>query len=643
MLAHKMNGEPLTPDHGKPLRAIIPGQIGGRSVKWITKIILTTESSDNWYHIYDNRVLPTTVSPEQSASNPSWWMDERYAIYDLNCNSAIVYPAHDERLGLESALNEYQVKGYAYSGGGRRITRVEVSLGKGQNWRLASIDYPEDRYRQVPEGTKMFGERLDTGWRETCFCWCFWAVHVPVDELKHAEGIVVRSMDESMQIQPRDMYWSVLGMMNNPWFRVSIQLEDDYLRFEHPTLPALKPGGWMERIKKAGGNLTNGYWGERLGDGEVTSSTKLPQEIQMTRVGVDESISINELKKHENAEEPWFVVNGHVYDGAPFMKEHPGGAQSIISAAGMDSTDEFMAIHSETAKGMMPSYHIGQLDEASRKALSQGVMEEDTSNKSREVFLNGRLWRKAQLYSKTAVSWDTRVFRFKLDCDKQKLGLPTGKHLMMRLRDAKTQEPIIRAYTPISEPSEEGYMDVLVKVYFDSKERRGGRMSQAMDNMPIGQFMDFKGPIGKFEYIGHGRCDVNGKERVVRTFYMICGGSGITPIYQVFRAVMQEKDDTTKCVILNSNRLFEDILCKKELDAYAAGNDHKSQVFRTLTEPADDWTGLRGRIAAPLLERLCTREEGKSMALICGPEPLEKSVHKALKEQGWPDDDILVF
>lgn len=58
MLSWKMNGEILRPDHGKPLRVVIPGQIGGRSVKWLTKLIVTEGPSDNWYHIYDNRVLP---------------------------------------------------------------------------------------------------------------------------------------------------------------------------------------------------------------------------------------------------------------------------------------------------------------------------------------------------------------------------------------------------------------------------------------------------------------------------------------------------------------------------------------------------------------------------------------------------------
>jgi DMSO/TMAO reductase YedYZ molybdopterin-dependent catalytic subunit len=54
MLAHKMNGEDLRPDHGRPLRAVVPGQIGGRSVKWLKKLILTDAPSDNWYHINDN-------------------------------------------------------------------------------------------------------------------------------------------------------------------------------------------------------------------------------------------------------------------------------------------------------------------------------------------------------------------------------------------------------------------------------------------------------------------------------------------------------------------------------------------------------------------------------------------------------------
>jgi nitrate reductase (NAD(P)H) len=284
------------------------------------------------------------VDPDESAKNPKWWTDERYAIYDLSPNSAIAFPAHDEQLPLSTALEKYTVKGYAYSGGGRRITRAEVSIDKGKTWRLANIDYAEDKYRAY-EDKSLFGGRLDMDWRESSFCWCFWDIDIAVEELKEATDVLVRCMDESMCIQPRDMYWSVLGMMNNPWFRVTIHNENGVLRFEHPTQPALMPGGWMERVKKAGGLLSNGYWGERIeGDAVESAAIETPKEIKMIKDGVDREIAIDELRKHDQADQPWFVVNGEVYDGTAFLESHPGGAQSIISAAGLDSTDEFMAI-----------------------------------------------------------------------------------------------------------------------------------------------------------------------------------------------------------------------------------------------------------------------------------------------------------
>src|ERR1700692_1703187 len=50
MLAYKMNGEELKPDHGRPIRVVIPGVIGGRSVKWLKKLIIADKPSDNYYH-----------------------------------------------------------------------------------------------------------------------------------------------------------------------------------------------------------------------------------------------------------------------------------------------------------------------------------------------------------------------------------------------------------------------------------------------------------------------------------------------------------------------------------------------------------------------------------------------------------------
>ncbi|KAL2220984.1 nitrate reductase NiaD [Thermoascus aurantiacus ATCC 26904] len=639
MLAHKMNGEPLRPDHGRPLRVVVPGQIGGRSVKWLKRLILTESPSDNWYHINDNRVLPTMVSPEMSAKELKWWHDERYAIYDLNVNSAAVYPQHNEKLQLSSAGSTYTARGYAYAGGGRRVNRVEISLDKGRSWRLADIEYPEDKYRNFE--SSLFGGRVDMSWRETCFCWCFWSLAIPISDLENSDAILVRAMDEALNIQPRDMYWSVLGMMNNPWFRVAITKEDGILKFEHPTLP-VGPGGWMERVKKAGGDLTNGYWGEKV-DGEETVEPQPVEEINMKKKGLNRVINIEELRKHNTTEEPWFVVNGEVYDGTKFLEGHPGGAQSIISVAGMDASEEFLAIHSETAKALMVDYHIGTLDKASLEILKNGTQEKEKSTEPRAVFLQPRSWTKAPLCEKKSVSWDTRIFTFELEHEKQTLGLPVGQHLMLRVKDpSSANDFIIRSYTPTSETNREGTMELLVKIYFETPTSPGGKMTTALDKLPLGSVVEFKGPIGKFEYLGRGKAIFSGKERQVRSFRMICGGSGITPIFQVLRAVMQDPQDQTSCVVLDGNKTEEDILCKEDLDAFAAANGHKCTIVHTLSRASNSWTGRRGRISEELLSEYASPCEG-GMVLVCGPEAMEKSVRRILLAQGWKESDLVFF
>ncbi|KAF9883727.1 hypothetical protein FE257_003019 [Aspergillus nanangensis] len=637
MLAHKMNGESLRPDHGRPLRAVVPGQIGGRSVKWLKRLILTDAPSDNWYHIYDNRVLPTMVSPEMSASDPNWWRDDRYAIYDLNVNSSVVHPEHNEVLDIASAGPSYTVKGYAYAGGGRRITRVEISLDKGKSWRLAEIEYAEDKYRDF-EGN-LFGGKVDMYWRESCFCWCHWSMDLPMAELTSTDAILVRAMDEALSVQPRDMYWSVLGMMNNPWFRVTITKENGTLKFEHPTDPT-KPGGWMERVKKAGGNLTNGNWGDRQ-EGEEPLVPEVVQEVNMKKDGVARRIDFAEFKQESSDEKPWFIVNGEVYDGTGFLEGHPGGAQSIISSAGLDVSDDFLAIHSETAKKMMPDYHIGTMDKDSLEALKNDNSQE--SDEPRETFLNPRSWGKTKLIKKTEVSWDTRIFTFELEHETQTLGLPIGQHLMLKVPDPTGKgESIIRSYTPLSDTAMEGAMEVLIKVYFDTPTVPGGKMTMALDRLPLDSVIECKGPTGRFEYLGNGRVLISGKERHVRSFKMICGGTGITPIFQVLRAVIKDTEDPTSCVVLNGNRQEEDILCRAELDAFEESDGERCKIIHTLSKPSDTWAGSRGRIDGILLKQYATPEE-ESMVLICGPEAMEKSAHGILIEHGWKESDIHHF
>ncbi|GAB1318793.1 Nitrate reductase [Madurella fahalii] len=644
MVAHMMNGEMLHPDHGKPLRIVIPGQIGGRSVKWLKRIIVTSAPSDNWYHIYDNRVLPTMISPEDSANLPETWKDERYAIYDLNTNSAICYPAHDEMVPLTNGPDTYKFKGYAYAGGGKRVTRLEVTLDQGRTWLLADISYPEDQYRQAPDGETLFGGRLDVSSREACFCWCFWELDLPLLQLCDAKDVMIRAMDDSMMVQPRDMYWSVLGMMNNPWYRVVIHKENHALRFEHPTQPALMPGGWMERVKKEGGNITNGFWGDKM-PGEETGPVQeeSAKEIKMVDDKVTRRITVDELRAHDGDDEPWFVVNGQVYDGTPFLEGHPGGATSIINAAGQDVSEEFLAIHSENAKAMLPTYHIGTLDPSSLLPTPPESCPQSPS----PIFLHPKTWTRALLASKTAISPDTKIFTFTLPHASQQVGLPVGQHLMIRLRDPATREAIIRAYTPLSEGTDTGELQVLVKIYRPDPETKqpGGKMTQALDSLPLGHAVEFKGPVGKFEYLGRGRCAVNGKARDVKRFVMVCGGSGVTPIYAVLRAVMKDAEDATRCVVVDGNKAEGDILLREELERLEAGDRERCRAVYTLSRPGEGWKGVRGRMDRALFEREVGGPTGErdALVLICGPEGMERVTKEAFLGMGWDEEDLLFF
>lgn len=294
---------------------------------------------------------------------------------------------------------------------------------------------------------------------------------------------------------------------------------------------------------------------------------------------------------------------------------------------------------------MMHNYHIGTLDSASKILIrAEGETPDRIAGSNPNAsFLKSRSWGKAILHSKKTISPDTRKFTFKLDHIGQNLGLPIGQHLLLRLRDTLKNEAIIRPYTPISPPSQTGFLDLLVKIY--SSTSSSGGMSQLLDKLHLGCEVDMKGPLGKFEYLGRGLCSIKGEERRFTRFTMLCAGTGITPILQVFRAVMADPDDHTQCVVLNGNRCEHDILCKAELHALSAmKKTPRGRVLQTLSQPPRDWTGLRGRIDEVMLREYVPRADGdKALAMVCGPEGFENSMKKALRSGGWGDKDVLFF
>lgn len=241
LVAYQQNGARLEPDHGFPVRVIIPGWIGGRMVKWLCKIVVSATPSDNFYHFNDNRIMPPEIDAERAAAE-GWWYKPEYIFNELNINSAIGAPAHGEVLCVQRSASSqpFTLRGYAYTGGGRAITRVEVSVDDGCSWALAQL--------QRPEKPTKYGRQ---------WCWVFWQLTLDARALLLAPTLRCRAWDAGNNTQPRDITWNVMGMGNNCHFTVHVHQQRDAegnvsLRFEHPTEPGALKGGWM-------GNTAGGW------------------------------------------------------------------------------------------------------------------------------------------------------------------------------------------------------------------------------------------------------------------------------------------------------------------------------------------------------------------------------------------------
>lgn len=136
MLAYAMNDFPLPPDHGYPVRLMVPGFIGARCVKWLSKIWVTDHESESFHHIYDNRVLPSYITDAGSGVADILYHHPSTLITEQTLNSIIVKPGHLEKIALQDMKKgrTYRIEGFAYNGGGDEIQNVEVSLDGGTNW-----------------------------------------------------------------------------------------------------------------------------------------------------------------------------------------------------------------------------------------------------------------------------------------------------------------------------------------------------------------------------------------------------------------------------------------------------------------------------------------------------------------------------
>ncbi|KAJ1400597.1 Riboflavin synthase-like beta-barrel [Sesbania bispinosa] len=627
ILAYMQNGELLAPDHGFPVRIIIPGFIGGRMVKWLKRIIVTPQQSDSYYHYKDNRVLPSHVDAVL-ANAEAWWYKPEYIINELNINSVITTPCHDEILPINSWTTQrpYVLRGYSYSGGGRKVTRVEVTMDGGETWQVCRLDHPEKPNK--------YGKY---------WCWCFWSLEVEVLDLLGAKEIAVRAWDEALNTQPEKLIWNVMGMMNNCWFRVKTNVCKPHkgeigIVFEHPTQPGNQSGGWMAK--------------ERHLEKSLESNSTLKKSVSSPFMNTSSKMyTMSEVKKHNSSDSCWIIVHGHVYDCTRFLKEHPGGADSILINAGTDCTEEFEAIHSDKAKKMIEDYRIGELMTTNYSSDSSNSSPNNSVHGNlapiKEVIaLNPREKIPCKLLSKTSISRDVRIFRFALPSEDQLLGLPVGKHIFLC---ATIDEKLcMRAYTPISTVDEVGYFDLVVKVYFKGvhpKFPNGGLMSQHLDSLPFGSVLEVKGPLGHIEYSGKGNFLVHGKHKFAKRLAMFAGGTGITPIYQVVQAILKDPEDHTEMHLIYANRTEDDILLREELDAWAKKHERFKVWYVVQESVREGWEYSVGFITESIMEKHVPQASHDTLALACGPPPMiQFAVQPNLEKLGYDiNNNLLLF
>ncbi|KAI2598116.1 cytochrome b5 reductase 3, partial [Homo sapiens] len=111
-----------------------------------------------------------------------------------------------------------------------------------------------------------------------------------------------------------------------------------------------------------------------------------------------------------------------------------------------------------------------------------------------------------RLIDREIISHDTRRFRFALPSPQHILGLPVGQHIYLSARiDGNL---VVRPYTPISSDDDKGFVDLVIKVYFKDTHPKfpaGGKMSQYLESMQIGDTIEFRGPSGLLVYQGKGK------------------------------------------------------------------------------------------------------------------------------------------
>ena len=205
ILAYEMNGEAIPADHGFPVRAVVPGHVGVRNVKWVQKIVAAEDEAEGpWQRGVAYKGFAANVTDLQSI--PAHVIDRAVAVQEPPVQSLLVSPSEGATLRGDMV----NVSGWAYSGGGRGIVRVEVSVDGGKTWQVADLG----------EGAQ---QRLNRAW-----AWTFFSAAVKVPQgLSGETTVMCRATDAAYNTQAEhaQSVWNIRGICNSSWHRVPINIQ----------------------------------------------------------------------------------------------------------------------------------------------------------------------------------------------------------------------------------------------------------------------------------------------------------------------------------------------------------------------------------------------------------------------------------
>lgn len=187
LLATSMNDQPLTADHGFPVRMVVPGYIGARSVKWLSKIVVSDRPSPNHFVADVYKLVDEGTLLEVAENAP---------IYRMPLNSAICTPT----AGTTLEPGRVEVLGYALPPGvpGVSISLVEVSADQGRTWVKA----------------KLTSNALE-------YCWQLWSAEIAATAA--TKELIVRATDSRGEVQPEIVRWNAKGYLFNAWHHVTVK------------------------------------------------------------------------------------------------------------------------------------------------------------------------------------------------------------------------------------------------------------------------------------------------------------------------------------------------------------------------------------------------------------------------------------